>query len=125
MGHLIAKNEDEYVGLALNLASDITALSNLRMSLRDLMLNSPLCDGPNFTSGLESTYRNMWRRYCKGDMPASRRLEVLKQKMASEEPSVTKPTDGSPSSIIANGFATSDPLPLLTLSNSQENGSST
>ncbi|KAK4766417.1 hypothetical protein SAY87_008059 [Trapa incisa] len=122
LGRLVAKDEDEYIDLAINLASDITALSNLRMDLRDLMLKSPLCDGLNFTAGLELTYRNMWRRYCKGDMPASKRLEVLGQKKASEEPSISALTDGYPASTKANGFATSNPPPLLTLSSSQDNG---
>ncbi|OWM79068.1 hypothetical protein CDL15_Pgr003239 [Punica granatum] len=137
LGHLVAKNEDEYVDLAIKLASDITALSDLRMSLRDLMSKSPSCDGPKFTAGLESTYRNMWRRYCKGDMPAYRRLEALKRKTAFEEPPIStfdKPIESSPGSIKANGFATAIPPPVLTLSasnsevltlstsNSEENG---
>ena len=42
---MIARNEDEYVELAQQLASDISALQNLRMSLRNLMSKSPLCDG--------------------------------------------------------------------------------
>lgn len=109
--------------MALKLASDISALSDLRMSLRDLMSKSPLCDGRNFTIGLESTYRNMWGRYCKGDMPASRRLEMLKRKMASEEPPISKPVEGCPGSTDkANGFAAPDPLSLLTLPTSEENG---
>ncbi|WCJ34262.1 Tetratricopeptide repeat (TPR)-like superfamily protein [Euphorbia peplus] len=79
LGHLIAKNEDEYVQLALQLATDVTALSNLRMSLRDLMAESPVCDGSKFTLGLESAYRNMWHRYCKGDVPSLKRMELLQQ----------------------------------------------
>ncbi|KAF8397927.1 hypothetical protein HHK36_016853 [Tetracentron sinense] len=97
LGHLIAKNEDEYVQLALQMASDITALSNLRMSLRDLMSKSPVCDGPNFIIGLESTYRDIWRRYCRGHMPSLRNMEMLQkqqQEVVPEEQSVrfTEPT---------------------------------
>ena len=77
MGRLVAKTEDEYVGLALDLASDVGALQELRTSLRDLMIKSPVCDGEGFTRGLESAYRTMWRRYCDGDSPALRRLELL------------------------------------------------
>ncbi|KAL3654612.1 hypothetical protein CASFOL_001597 [Castilleja foliolosa] len=76
LSNLVAKNEDEYADMALQLASDITALSKLRMKLRDLMLKSPLCDGSKFTQGLESSYRNMWRRYCKDDVPSLRRMET-------------------------------------------------
>lgn len=76
LNNLVAENEDEYVELATQLASDITALSNLRMRLRDLMHKSPLCDGSKFTRGLESAYKNMWHRYCKDDVPSLRRMEA-------------------------------------------------
>jgi hypothetical protein len=77
LGRLVAKTEDEYVSLALDLASDVSALQGLRMSLRELMIKSPVCDGEGFTRGLESAYRTMWHRYCDGDSPALRRLELL------------------------------------------------
>lgn len=126
--HLIAKNEDEYVQLALQLASDVTALANLRMSLRDLMSKSPVCDGQNFALGLESTYRNMWHRYCKGDVPSLKRMEMLQQQVVSEEPSkFSEPTkvifakEGSPGSVMPNGFNQASPS-MLNLSNIEENG---
>lgn len=74
---MVAKTEDEYVRLAVDLASDISALEELRMSLREVMIKSPVCDGESFTRGLESAYRTMWHRYCDGDSPALRRLQVL------------------------------------------------
>ncbi|WOL03503.1 hypothetical protein Cni_G12223 [Canna indica] len=77
LGRLVAKTEEEYVKLALQLASDVSALGELRMTLRELMLKSPVCDGAKFTQGLESTYRNMWHRYCRDDVPATRHVESL------------------------------------------------
>ncbi|KAE8681865.1 putative UDP-N-acetylglucosamine--peptide N-acetylglucosaminyltransferase SPINDLY [Hibiscus syriacus] len=127
--HLIAKNEDEYVQLALQLASDVTALQDLRMSLRDLMSKSPICDGQNFISGLEATYRNMWCRYCKGDVPSLRYMEMLEKQDAADglavktvEPEkVTISTDTSPGAVKSNGF-NQVPLPTLNLTTSEENG---
>ncbi|XP_074581727.1 putative UDP-N-acetylglucosamine--peptide N-acetylglucosaminyltransferase SPINDLY [Curcuma longa] len=78
LGRLVAKTEEEYVKLALKLASDISALGELRMSLRELMSKSPICDGAKFARGLESTYRDMWRRYCRNDVPAIRHMESLR-----------------------------------------------
>lgn len=129
MGHLIAKNEDEYVELALQLASDITALSNLRMSLRGLMSKSPVCDGTNFTLGLESTYRNMWHRYCKGDVPSSRHMKMLEQPVFAEELSIkaseptkdTKSRESPTGRVKINGF-TSLPPSLPNVPTSEENG---
>ncbi|XP_011046928.1 PREDICTED: probable UDP-N-acetylglucosamine--peptide N-acetylglucosaminyltransferase SPINDLY [Populus euphratica] len=116
LGHLVAKNEEEYVQLALQLASDISALSNLRTSLRELMSKSPVCDGPNFTLGLETTYRNMWHRYCKGDVPSLRRIELLQQGIPedvfiknSDSTRITSARDGPPESVKANGFSAVSP----------------
>ncbi|KAL5996065.1 hypothetical protein ACLOJK_026138 [Asimina triloba] len=114
LGHLIAKTEDEYVRLALHLASDVTALANLRTGLRDLMLKSPVCDGARFARGLEVQYRNMWHRYCRGDVPGLRQMESLlqqPQQSATEKPSMksSEPTkltpqrDPNPTSIKMNG----------------------
>lgn len=129
LGHLVAKTEDEYVQLALQLASDITALSNLRMGLRNLMSKSPLCDGSKFIRGLESEYRNMWRRYCEGNVPSLRRMELLQQQAlqaAAEEPAVK--LSGSTSTISSedplgskeNGF-NDRPTPLITSASNEEN----
>ena len=109
---MIARNEDEFVRLALQLASDVSELSQLRISLRELMSKSPLCDGENFVLGPESTYRNMWRRYCKGDVPFLERIELLEEPVPISDPSnnTSKPTratnsrEGGPGSVNANGF---------------------
>lgn len=56
VGHpeLVAADLDEYVELAVNLAADLTRLSELRTSLRSCMAASPLCDGRQFTRDFES-----------------------------------------------------------------------
>ncbi|CAA0818813.1 Probable UDP-N-acetylglucosamine--peptide N-acetylglucosaminyltransferase SPINDLY [Striga hermonthica] len=76
LNNLVAKNEDEYVKMAVQLATDLNALSSLRMRLCDVMLKSPLCNGPKFIQGLELAFRNMWRRYCKDDIPSQKRMEM-------------------------------------------------
>ncbi|ONK57128.1 uncharacterized protein A4U43_C10F16900 [Asparagus officinalis] len=82
---LIAKTEDEYVQLALDLASNALALSELRLTLRELMAKSPVCHGAKFTKDLESAYRNMWHRYCHGDAPALKNMEALKLHLPQSE----------------------------------------
>ncbi|KAL5710544.1 hypothetical protein ACHQM5_021092 [Ranunculus cassubicifolius] len=113
LGQLVAKTEDEYIQSAVKLASDITELSKLRLSLRNLMLSSPVCDGRNFILGLESVYRNMWHRYCRGDVPSQRRVEMHAheddaeaEKLELTEPTrITAPVMGIPRVIKANGFS--------------------
>ncbi|KAJ6791412.1 putative UDP-N-acetylglucosamine--peptide N-acetylglucosaminyltransferase SPINDLY [Iris pallida] len=82
---LIAKTEEEYIRLALQLASDPSALSELRMTLRELMVKSPVCDGAKFARGLESGYRNMWQRYCRGDVPSLKYLDSLQLQQPNPE----------------------------------------
>lgn len=115
LNNLVAKTEDEYVQLALDLASDIPALSKLRTSLRELMLKSPVCDGAKFTRGLELKYRDLWRRYCKGDVPSLRRLEMLQvqkpdlKSVDHDKDSFTK--EAAPASVKINGVSRTPGLP--------------
>ena len=88
------------------------------------MSKSPVCDGPNFTLGLETTYRNMWHRYCKGDVPSLRRIELLQQQGIPEDVPIKnsdsttitssrdgppESRDGLPESVKANGFSAVSP----------------
>lgn len=56
----VATSEDEYVELAVDLASDLTRLAHHRAHLRGDMEHSPLMDELGFTRALENTYREMF-----------------------------------------------------------------
>jgi len=60
---LIAYNLDEYKLIVKNLATDTKRLEEFRRTLRN-RLSVSLCDGNQFTQQLESTYREIWRRWC-------------------------------------------------------------
>jgi protein O-GlcNAc transferase len=62
---LVAKTPDEYVELAVSLATDSDKLSILRANLRDRMAHSPLTDAKRFTTNLEKYYREIWEIWCK------------------------------------------------------------
>jgi predicted O-linked N-acetylglucosamine transferase (SPINDLY family) len=61
---LIAYTPDEYVEISIKLANNIKYLQQLRAHLRTQMQASPLMDGKQFTHYLESTYRQMWEKWC-------------------------------------------------------------
>ena len=61
---LIAQDADDYLRLAVQLATDPTRLADLRATLRDRMAASPLMDAPRFARNLEAAYREMWRKWC-------------------------------------------------------------
>jgi predicted O-linked N-acetylglucosamine transferase (SPINDLY family) len=60
----VAKTEDEYLKIAVQLATDGTALADMRKALRKKMAESPLCDDKRFTANLEDAYRLFWRKWC-------------------------------------------------------------
>lgn len=60
----IATSAEQYSQIAVARASDLTALAQLRCSLRDRMAGSPLLDQAGFTRRLEAAYRRMWTRWC-------------------------------------------------------------
>ena len=61
----VADSEQAYIAHAIELASDLSRLAELRGTLRNRLLKSPLCDGPGFTRDLEAVYRSMWETWCR------------------------------------------------------------
>ena len=64
LGELIALSEEEYVRIAVELATDQSRLAELRETMRTRMRNAPLTDAKGFTRSLEKEYRAMWRTFC-------------------------------------------------------------
>ncbi|MBF0357199.1 MAG: tetratricopeptide repeat protein [Magnetococcales bacterium] len=56
----IAQTVDEYVIKALELAEEGVRDSTQRLSLHNMVTNSPLCDYQGFVAALEAAYRQMW-----------------------------------------------------------------
>ena len=61
----IARDFDEYVELAVALASDLPRLAALRAGLRGRMAASPLCDGKRFSANLLALLREIWQKWCR------------------------------------------------------------
>lgn len=61
---LIAESVQDYVRIAVELASDRHKLANLRAELRDRMGQSALCNGAAFARKIEDAYRDMWASHC-------------------------------------------------------------
>jgi protein O-GlcNAc transferase len=61
---LVARDSEDYVRIATELARELPRLSSLRDLLRSRMRISPLMDAPTYAKDLESAYRRMWRAWC-------------------------------------------------------------
>lgn len=70
LADLIAKTEQDYVASAVALATDRERLGSLRSTLRERVLESPLCDAPQFTRDLEAAFRRIWEEWCKSQPTA-------------------------------------------------------
>ena len=64
LADLVARDVEQYVRIALELAGDLPRLSKLRATMRVRMQNSPLMDAPRFARNVEAAYRDMWHRWC-------------------------------------------------------------
>ncbi len=60
----VAQNEDEYVQIALRHSRDLPALNDLRQSLRERILSSPVIDPVAYTRMVEDAFRDVWREWC-------------------------------------------------------------
>jgi protein O-GlcNAc transferase len=63
---LAAEDDEQFVNIAVEMAADTNQLAELRRSLRDRMLASPLTDARRFAQNVESAYRQMWRQWTGG-----------------------------------------------------------
>jgi predicted O-linked N-acetylglucosamine transferase (SPINDLY family) len=61
---LLAKDEDDYLAIAVGLASDRERLRRVRQGLKERFARSPLMDGPRYTCHLESEMRRVWKEWC-------------------------------------------------------------
>jgi protein O-GlcNAc transferase len=62
---LIGATQEDFVRIAVELASDLPRLSALRAGLRQRMERSPLRDAQGFARDVEAAYRQMWQEWCR------------------------------------------------------------
>ncbi|MBF0383429.1 MAG: tetratricopeptide repeat protein [Magnetococcales bacterium] len=60
----IARDFDQYVQVAVDLAEDLPRLAAISAGLREQTANSPLMDGAAFANKFERSMRNVWHRWC-------------------------------------------------------------
>jgi protein O-GlcNAc transferase len=63
---LIALTQEEFVKITVRLANDLPRLAEMRRTLRQSMMASPLMDAARFARDVEEAYRSMWRTWCEG-----------------------------------------------------------
>ncbi len=61
---LVAANRQAYLQTAVNLANSSEKLSALRLTLRQQLLQSTLCDAKKYARNMEFALQDMWRTWC-------------------------------------------------------------
>jgi predicted O-linked N-acetylglucosamine transferase (SPINDLY family) len=61
---LVARDIEQYVRIAVDLARDLDRLAEIRSTLRARMSASPLMDARQFALDIETAYRTMWHTWC-------------------------------------------------------------
>ena len=67
LDELVVDTVEDYVDLAVMLATDLPRLVLLRSTLRTRMKESPLMDEKAYVSGIESAYRSAWQNWCESN----------------------------------------------------------
>ncbi|MFP4312689.1 MAG: tetratricopeptide repeat protein [Alphaproteobacteria bacterium] len=80
MAGWIAKDEQDYIDIAVKWAQDIEGLSNLRAGLREHVAKTPLVDGPRYARNLENALRLMWGEWCDMKDGAEKPANISKPK---------------------------------------------
>ena len=66
MNELVAENWEQYINIVVGLTQDLSSLTIIRQHLREILLNSPVCDGKKFALHFSHAMRAIWQRYCDG-----------------------------------------------------------
>lgn len=64
LADLVCNAMEDYQATILDLAADIPRLATMRQTLRQQLLNSPLCDNRGTAARVEQLYRQIWRHWC-------------------------------------------------------------
>ncbi|MBO1111127.1 tetratricopeptide repeat protein [Bordetella petrii] len=71
MPELVAHDWEQYQARAVELTRDLNSLATIRSHLRQVLLDSPVCDPHKFARHLADALRAIWQRYCAGKAPAA------------------------------------------------------
>ena len=64
LAHWVADDECSYIAKAVAFEKDFHQLSQLRSTMRERMIHSPVMNEKGFASDVESAYQKIWREWC-------------------------------------------------------------
>lgn len=89
MPELVVEDWDQYRTRAIDLANSHETLSTIRSHLRDVLIQSPVCDAKKFAQHMADALRAIWQRYTDGKKPAALAFTPNGELWFEDEPSPT------------------------------------
>jgi protein O-GlcNAc transferase len=86
----IAKDQSEYIRLAIAAADNLQALTSLRFRLRAQVLASPIFDAARFANNFDFALRAMWEKWCANMNKDSSAITTSTSRIQSESKSENK-----------------------------------
>jgi len=85
MPELVVNSWEEYQERAISLASDLDSLATIRQHLRQVLLESPVCDATRFSRHFTDAMRAIWQRHCEGKQPTALTFDKTGQAQFTDE----------------------------------------
>ena len=117
MPELVVNSWEEYQERVLELASDLGSLATIRQHLRQVLLESPVCNAPRFAKHFTDAMRAIWQRHCEGKQPAALTFDKTGHAQFSDEETPVDIVYAESSESERAGFNWSLPSKIIALDN--------
>ncbi|TDV91139.1 putative O-linked N-acetylglucosamine transferase (SPINDLY family) [Halomonas alkaliantarctica] len=117
MPELVVSSWEEYRERVLELASDLDSLATIRQHLRQVLLESPVCDAFRFAKHFTDAMRAIWQRHCEGKEPAALTFDKTGLAKFEDEEASVDVVYAESLEVEAAGFHWSLPSKIIALDN--------
>lgn len=120
MPELVVNSWEEYQERAISLASDLNSLATIRQHLRQVLLESPVCDATRFSRHFTDAMRAIWQRHCEGKQPTALTFDKTGQAQFTDEEAPVDVIYAENFETEADEFSWSLPSKIIALDNGSE-----
>ena len=82
----VTDSPERYLEIAIDLASDVSRLNEIRLKLREEVEHSPVMDEVGFARRMEKAYRQVWTQWCETKSQASGNPQAEQSSSVVDEP---------------------------------------
>lgn len=117
---LVTDSWEAFRARVIELAGDLDSLATIRQHLREVLLQSPVCDGKRFARHFMIALRAIWQRYCEDKPPAALTFDQQGQAWFEDDTEPVAVTIHEPQEQAPQGFQWQLPSKLVTIDNASK-----